>query len=171
MPIRRCWAPQWTKCARRGGIFIADEVQPGFARTGASMWGFDRHGVAPEIVTMGKPMGNGIPVAAMAARADVLEAVRRGVPYFNTFGGNPVSIAAASAVLDVIEGEGLMANAATVGEALCVPAGGNRRSAARRRPRGRPLRRRRGGHAIGTPRNPTARKPVDSSMRSGKGRC
>lgn len=58
---------------RRGGIFIADEVQPGFARTGASMWGFDRAGVAPEIVTMGKPMGNGIPVAAMAARADVLK--------------------------------------------------------------------------------------------------
>ena len=57
----------------RGGVFIADEVQPGFARTGASMWGFDRHGVAPDIVTMGKPMGNGIPIAAMAARADVLE--------------------------------------------------------------------------------------------------
>ena len=101
-----------------GGVFIADEVQPGFARTGASMWGFDRHGLVPDIVTTGKPMGNGIPIAAMAAQADVLEPFARGVPYFNTFGGNPVSIAAASAVLDVIEQEQLMANAATVGEAL-----------------------------------------------------
>ncbi|RDH77575.1 aspartate aminotransferase family protein [Mycolicibacterium moriokaense] len=110
--------PAVAEARRRGGVFIADEVQPGFARTGASMWGFDRHGVAPDLVTMGKPMGNGIPVAAMAARADVLEPFAVGVPYFNTFGGNPVSMAAASAVLDVIEDEGLMANAATVGDAL-----------------------------------------------------
>lgn len=103
---------------RRGGVFIADEVQPGFARTGASMWGFDRHGVVPEIVTMGKPMGNGVPVAAMAARDDVLEPFAVSEPYFNTFGGNPVSMAAASAVLDVIEDEGLLSNAATVGDAL-----------------------------------------------------
>lgn len=102
----------------RGGVFIADEVQPGFARTGASMWGFDRHGVVPDIVTMGKPMGNGIPIAAMAAGADVLQPFAVGVPYFNTFGGNPVSIAAAAAVLDVIEDDGLLTNAATVGEAL-----------------------------------------------------
>jgi 4-aminobutyrate aminotransferase-like enzyme len=102
----------------RGGVFIADEVQSGFARTGASMWGFDRHGLVPDIVTTGKPMGNGIPIAAMAARADVLEPFARAVPYFNTFGGNPVSIAAASAVLDVIEREHLMVNAATVGDAL-----------------------------------------------------
>jgi 4-aminobutyrate aminotransferase-like enzyme len=99
-------------------MFIADEVQPGFARTGASMWGFDRHGLVPDIVTTGKPMGNGIPIAAMAARADVLEPFATRVPYFNTFGGNPVSIAAASAVLDVIEQEHLMASAATVGDAL-----------------------------------------------------
>ena len=102
----------------RGGVFIADEVQPGFARTGASMWGFTRHGVVPDIVTMGKPMGNGVPVAAMAARAAVLEPFATKVPYFNTFGGNPVSMAAASAVLDVIEGERLMANADSVGAAL-----------------------------------------------------
>jgi 4-aminobutyrate aminotransferase-like enzyme len=102
----------------RGGVFIADEVQPGFSRTGASMWGFDRHGVVPDIVTMGKPMGNGIPIAAMAARADVLKPFAVGVPYFNTFGGNPVSMAAASAVLDVIEQEDLMMNARTVGDAL-----------------------------------------------------
>jgi 4-aminobutyrate aminotransferase-like enzyme len=102
----------------RGGVFIADEVQPGFARTGESMWGFDRHGVVPDIVTMGKPMGNGVPIAAMAARADVLKPFAVGVPYFNTFGGNPVSIAAASAVLDVIEQEDLLTNAKTVGDAL-----------------------------------------------------
>ena len=102
----------------RGGVVIADEVQPGFARTGAAMWGFTRHGVVPDIVTMGKPMGNGVPVAAMAACAEVLKPFAVDVPYFNTFGGNPVSMAAASAVLDVIENEGLLSNAATVGDTL-----------------------------------------------------
>ncbi len=110
--------PAVAEVHRRGGVFIADEVQPGFARTGASMWGFARHGVVPDIVTMGKPMGNGMPVAAMAARADVLAPFALKVPYFNTFGGNPVSMAAASAVLDVIDNDGLMANAETVGDAL-----------------------------------------------------
>jgi 4-aminobutyrate aminotransferase-like enzyme len=110
--------PAVAEVRARGGVLIADEVQPGFARTGDAMWGFERHGVVPDIVTTGKPMGNGIPIAAMAARADVLEPFAVGVPYFNTFGGNPVSIAAASAVLDVIEDEGLLANAATVGRAL-----------------------------------------------------
>ena len=103
---------------RAGGVFIADEVQPGFTRTGDSMWGFSRHGVVPDIVTMGKPMGNGLPIAAMAARAEVLEAFATEVPYFNTFGGNPVAMAAAAAVLDVIEDEELMANAAEVGGGL-----------------------------------------------------
>ncbi len=102
----------------RGGVFIADEVQPGFARTGDAMWGFRRHGVVPDLVTMGKPMGNGMPVAALAARAEVLRTFAEKVPYFNTFGGNPVSMAAAAAVLDVIEDEGLLANAQRVGAAL-----------------------------------------------------
>lgn len=101
-----------------GGVFIADEVQPGFGRTGESMWGFSRHGVVPDLVTMGKPMANGLPVAGLAGRSEVLEAFAREVPYFNTFGGNPVSMAAAAAVLDVIEDEQLMANAARVGTAL-----------------------------------------------------
>ncbi|MCV7230333.1 aspartate aminotransferase family protein [Mycolicibacterium komossense] len=101
-----------------GGVFIADEVQPGFARTGESMWGFTRHHVIPELITMGKPMGNGLPVAAMAARSDVLKPFAVGVPYFNTFAGNAVSMAAAAAVLDVIEGERLLLNAASVGAAL-----------------------------------------------------
>jgi 4-aminobutyrate aminotransferase-like enzyme len=103
---------------RHGGVFIADEVQPGFARTGDTMWGFDRHGVVPDIVTMAKPMGNGMPVAAMAARDHVLWPFAAQVPYFNTYAGNPVSMAAAAAVLDVIEAEQLQAHAATVGAAL-----------------------------------------------------
>jgi 4-aminobutyrate aminotransferase-like enzyme len=103
---------------RNGGVVIADEVQPGFARTGDAFWGFGRHGVVPDIVTMGKPMGNGMPISGMAARTEVLEAFSRRIPYFNTFGGNPVSIAAAQAVLDVIREEGLQERARRVGEAL-----------------------------------------------------
>ncbi|MGX9675099.1 aspartate aminotransferase family protein [Mycobacterium sp. HM-7] len=101
---------------RAGGVFIADEVQPGFSRTGEAMWGFQRHGVVPDLVTMGKPMGNGIPVAAMAARPEILDAFARETPYFNTFGGNPVSMAAAQAVLDVIQGDGLAEHAVAVGD-------------------------------------------------------
>jgi 4-aminobutyrate aminotransferase-like enzyme len=111
-------APAVDIVRRHGGVFIADEVQPGFARTGDSMWGFDRHGVAPDLVTMAKPMGNGLPVAAMAARSEVLRPFAARVPYFNTYGGNPVSMAAAAAVLDVIENEKLMVNAAEVGAKL-----------------------------------------------------
>jgi len=111
-------APAVELIRRAGGVFIADEVQPGFARTGASMWGFTRHGVIPDIVTMGKPMGNGWPVAAMAARADIVEEFACEEPYFNTFGGSPASMAAAAAVLDVIEDEKLMSNAAQVGARL-----------------------------------------------------
>jgi hypothetical protein len=79
---------------RRIGLFIADEVQPGFGRTGEQMWGFGRHGVVPDLVTMGKPMGNGHPVAAMAARPELLAEFGARSRYFNTFGGNPVSAAA-----------------------------------------------------------------------------
>jgi 4-aminobutyrate aminotransferase-like enzyme len=117
-PDRSVLAPAVDIVRRHGGVFIADEVQPGFARTGESMWGFDRHGVVPDIVTMAKPMGNGLPVAAMAARDNVLAPFAVRVPYFNTYAGNPVSMAAASAVLDVIENENVMANAAAVGAAL-----------------------------------------------------
>jgi len=111
-------APVVDAVHKAGGVFIADEVQPGFARTGEAMWGFIRHGVLPDIVTMGKPMGNGLPIAAMAAQTRVLDAFANNVPYFNTFGGNPVTMAAAAAVLDVIDDEKLMANAATVGGLL-----------------------------------------------------
>jgi 4-aminobutyrate aminotransferase-like enzyme len=101
-----------------GGLYIADEVQPGFARTGESMWGFTRHGLEPDLVVMGKPMGNGMPIAAVAARAALLEEFGATSRYFNTFGGNSVCVAAANAVLDVIDDEQLLENSRVVGEYL-----------------------------------------------------
>jgi 4-aminobutyrate aminotransferase-like enzyme len=98
-----------------GGLFIADEVQPGFARTGDTMWGFQRHGIVPDLVVMGKPMGNGMPIAGVVLRPEVIAEFGQKVRYFNTFGGNTVSIAAAQAVLDVIRDEKLMENSAKVG--------------------------------------------------------
>jgi 4-aminobutyrate aminotransferase-like enzyme len=100
-----------------GALFIADEVQPGFGRCG-QMWGFARHGIVPDLVTMGKPMGNGHPVAAVAARPELLAEFGARSRYFNTFGGNPVSAAAALAVLDVIACEGLIENAERTGAYL-----------------------------------------------------
>lgn len=101
-----------------GGLMIADEVQPGFARTGAAFWGFERHGVAPDIITMGKPMGNGFPMAGLAVRPTHLADFCATTGYFNTFGGNPVAAAAGHAVLRVIEEERLQHNAHTVGAQL-----------------------------------------------------
>ena len=101
-----------------GAMFIADEVQPGFGRTGAGMWGFSRHGIVPDFVTMGKPMGNGHPVAALVTKRSIAEAFRSHQRYFNTFGGNTVSSAAALATLDVIEQEGLVQNARETGAYL-----------------------------------------------------
>lgn len=98
-----------------GGVFIADEVQPGFARTGDQFWGFVAHSVVPDMITTGKPMGNGIPVSGLLARSEVLASFSDTVPYFNTFGGNPVSMAAAQAVLDVIHREGLQQHSKEVG--------------------------------------------------------
>ena len=101
-----------------GGLFIADEVQPGFGRTGATMWGFQRHGVIPDLVTMGKPMGNGHPLAALVARAEVMDKFAQEHRYFNTFGGNTVACEVGLAVLDVIEEERLMENARQMGDLL-----------------------------------------------------
>jgi 4-aminobutyrate aminotransferase-like enzyme len=101
-----------------GGLFIADEVQPGLGRTGEALWGFQRHGLVPDLVTMGKPMGNGHPLAGLTVQPRVLDAFARECRYFNTFGGNPVSVAAGMAVLDVIEREGLVAHALRVGRHL-----------------------------------------------------
>ncbi|WP_062119442.1 aspartate aminotransferase family protein [Aureimonas sp. AU40] len=101
-----------------GGLFVADEVQPGFGRTGEAMWGFERHGVVPDMVTLGKPMGNGQPISAVVMKPEVVDRFGRNARYFNTFGGNAVSCAAAMAVLDAIETEGLQLNALETGRAL-----------------------------------------------------
>ncbi len=100
---------------RAGGLLIADEVQPGFGRTGGSLWGFERHGVTPDIVTMGKPMGNGFPMGGVVTRPDLLQRFCEETGYFNTFGGNPVAAAAGHAVLRVIGDEGLIERSAAVG--------------------------------------------------------
>lgn len=98
-----------------GGLFIADEVQGGFGRTGRHWWSHQRYGEVPDIVTMGKPMGNGHPISGVVARADLIDAFGEWAMYFNTFGGNPVSCAAALAVLDVLEQEKLLENAVDTG--------------------------------------------------------
>ena len=99
-----------------GGLCIADEVQTGFARTGR-FWGFEHSGVTPDIVTMAKGIGNGMPLAAVTTRREIAEALAQRL-HFNTFGGNPVSTAAGLAVLDVIEGDRLQENARIVGARL-----------------------------------------------------
>ena len=101
---------------RAGGIIIADEVQPGFGRVGSHWWGHEKIGIQPEVVTLGKPMANGHPVAAVVAGLETLSSFRNAFGYFNTFGGNPVSCAAAMAVLEIIEDEGLVENARVVGD-------------------------------------------------------
>jgi 4-aminobutyrate aminotransferase-like enzyme len=101
-----------------GGLFIADEVQPGFGRLGSGMWGFSRHDLVPDLVTLGKPMGNGHPVAAVLARPELVTAFGDHARYFNTFGGSSVSIAAAQATLDVVRDEGLVEHAREVGNYL-----------------------------------------------------
>ena len=101
-----------------GALFIADEVQPGFGRTGRNFWGFEAERVVPDIVTMGKPMGNGHPLAATVARRDLLESFAQRTGYFNTFGGNPVSAAAGLAVLDVLEKDQLQEKALQTGRYL-----------------------------------------------------
>jgi 4-aminobutyrate aminotransferase-like enzyme len=99
-----------------GGYFIADEVQGGFGRFGSHFWGHQVQGAVPDIVTLGKPMGNGHPLAAVIARRELVEQFTELNPmYFNTFAGNPVSCAAGMAVLDILEEEGLVANADSVG--------------------------------------------------------
>ncbi|MGV1792006.1 aspartate aminotransferase family protein [Rhizobium sp. A37_96] len=101
-----------------GGIFVADEVQPGFGRTGEALWGFLRHDIVPDLVTTGKPMGNGYPMAGLIARPEIIADFGRNARYFNTFGGNPVAAAAGQAVLDVIRDQDLVANARSVGAYL-----------------------------------------------------
>jgi len=101
-----------------GGICIADEVQVGFGRTGTHFWGFETQGVVPDIVTLGKPIGNGHPLGAVVTTAEIAGAFNTGMEYFNTYGGNPVSCAAGLAVLDVIRDERLQENALRTGAHL-----------------------------------------------------
>jgi len=108
----------YTETRLAGGICVADEVQTGFGRLGEYFWGYEFDGVAPDILTMGKPMGNGHPVAAVVTRPEIAEALAAKTGYFNTYGGNPVSCAAGLAVLNVIEAEGLQRNALAVGAYL-----------------------------------------------------
>ncbi len=101
-----------------GGVCVADEVQVGFGRVGSHWWAFETQGVVPDIVTMGKPIGDGHPLAAVVATREIADSFNNGMEYFNTFGGNPVSCAVGLAVLDVIEGEDLRRNALDVGNYL-----------------------------------------------------
>lgn len=101
-----------------GGVCIADEVQTGFGRVGTHLWGFEMQQVEPDIVVLGKPIGNGHPLAAVVTRRDIAEAFDNGMEYFNTFGGNPVSCAVGLAVIDALEQDGLQANALRVGRQL-----------------------------------------------------
>ena len=100
-----------------GGLVVADEVQAGFGRTGV-MWGHDREGFVPDIVTVGKPVGNGVPLGVVVTRREILDRFMADSPLFSTFGGNPVSCAAGLAVLDVIEREHLVENSKVVGQYL-----------------------------------------------------
>ncbi len=99
---------------RYGGVCIADEVQTGFGRTGEHFWGFENFGVVPDLVTMAKGIGNGVPLGGVTTRREIAEVLKQRI-HFNTFGGNPVCMAAATAVLEVIEEEGLQENCRVLG--------------------------------------------------------
>ncbi len=103
---------------KAGGVTIADEVQVGFGRVGSHLWAFESQGVVPDIVTLGKPIGNGHPLAAVITTPEIAASFETGMEYFNTFGGNPVSCAVGLAVLEVIEREGLQQHALVVGNKL-----------------------------------------------------
>jgi ethanolamine-phosphate phospho-lyase len=100
---------------QQGGVCISDEVQTGFGRVGDSFWGFEQHGVVPDMVVLGKPMGNGHPMGAVVCTKEIAESFEKGVEFFSSFGGNPVSCAIGLAVLEVMEEEGLQENAKVVG--------------------------------------------------------
>lgn len=108
----------YPKVRNAGGVCIADEVQVGFGRVGSHMWAFETQDVVPDIVTLGKPIGNGHPMAAVITTQEIADAFVTGMEYFNTFGGNPVSCAIGAAVLDVITEEQLMENAQHTGDYL-----------------------------------------------------
>lgn len=100
----------------QGGLCISDEVQTGFGRVGSHFWGFEKQDVIPDLVILGKPMGNGHPIGAVVTTDEVAASFEQGVEFFSSFGGNPVSCVIGQAVLDVIDGEGLQQNAKDVGD-------------------------------------------------------
>ena len=106
----------YPEISKRGGVCISDEVQTGFGRIGTHYWGFEMHGVIPDIVVLGKPMGNGHPIGAVVTTSEIAESFDNGMEFFSSFGGNPVSCAVGMAVLDVIDEEGLRQNALETGE-------------------------------------------------------
>jgi len=108
-------APAVERVHRAGGLCVADEVQPGLGRTGTAFWGFQNQGITPDIVTMGKPIGNGHPLAAVVTRPEIVDGFFERHRYFNTFGGNTVSCAVGLAVLDVLQRGRLQQNADAVG--------------------------------------------------------
>jgi len=108
----------YQKVRKAGGFCVSDEVQTGVGRMGKTFWGFELHNVIPDIVTMGKPLGNGHPIAAVACTKEVAEKFANGMEFFNTFGGNPVSCAIATEVLREVKRENLQENALKVGEYL-----------------------------------------------------
>lgn len=101
---------------QKNALCIADEVQTGFGRVGSNFWAFQEHGIVPDIVTLGKPMGNGHPIAAVVTTKKIADTFNNGMEYFNSFGGNPVSCAVGNAVLDVIEKDNLQKNSKVVGD-------------------------------------------------------
>lgn len=112
-------APAYAHTRAAGGLCIADEVQTGFGRTGAHYWGFQAHGVVPDVVTMAKGIGNGLPLAAVATTSDIAASLATRL-HFNTFGGNPVCAAGGRAVLRAVDEDGCQANAARVGGAVAA---------------------------------------------------
>ena len=101
---------------KKNALCIVDEVQTGFGRVGNNFWGFEEHGIIPDIVTLGKPMGNGHPIAAVITTKEIANVFNNGMEYFNSFGGNPVSCAVGNAVLEIIENEQLQKHAQDVGK-------------------------------------------------------
>ncbi|TDD13215.1 aminotransferase class III-fold pyridoxal phosphate-dependent enzyme [Nonomuraea diastatica] len=117
-PAPGCLAAAYAGAREAGALCIADEVQCGFGRVGSHMWAFEAHDVVPDIVTLGKPIGNGHPLGAVVTTPAIARAFQTGMEYFTTYGGNPVSCAAGLAVLDVRRDERLMAHAAQIGTYL-----------------------------------------------------
>ncbi len=111
------WLQPTAEVVRKaGGLLICDEVQSGFARCGSHFWAHQKQGVVPDVVTLGKPMANGHPVGGLVTRSEIMSEFRNNFKYFNTFGGNPVSVAAANAMLDELQDKKLQANAAKIGK-------------------------------------------------------